>query len=207
MSPMDSCFCLASNRRMIHPCTIATRARVGVCTCLVRSSSTSSSGASSPRILSFCNWRTLLRFCVEKAQGPGVTGCQRRPSESAPTSVALSLALWHLGGSAPVGSTLRLTSRFLKSASQRRCNKASACSRLKRCVISLRKSTCTEPEPLHAPSASLRYGLLTSPGASNATAMQAPSNHFALILCTASRASHHRWYAKFVRKTISNPTM
>mmetsp|Transcript_44941 Transcript_44941/g.103892 ORF Transcript_44941/g.103892 Transcript_44941/m.103892 type:complete len:205 (-) Transcript_44941:313-927(-) len=188
MSPAGSCFWRAIRRRMIHDSTIATRAKEGTGSpeLLVASTKRSPFG-SPPRTFSFKEQLALLKSLAAKFESMFFA---EELSGIFPSKVIL--------GTRPVW-------RFAKSLSQRRCCSASACMRLNKCTISAKKAVCSQPPPLDTHSTLTSSGLTalvgtrctegckkgvhTSPLASKAMAMHAPSSHFAPILCTASRPS------------------
>mmetsp|Transcript_81519 Transcript_81519/g.242979 ORF Transcript_81519/g.242979 Transcript_81519/m.242979 type:complete len:223 (+) Transcript_81519:334-1002(+) len=181
MSPADSYFWRAMSRRMIQDSTIATRAREST-------GAPEPSASSTPRISSGRPPSTFRTRVFTPAS-----------FEAKPETMFLDDELFGEWERVVI-LVEELGMRFERSGSRRRCCRARACMRLKSRTSSSKNATWSLPRN----SASLgslglglsprstedcRNGVHTSPFASNADAMHAPSNHFAPILCTASRAS------------------
>mmetsp|Transcript_7973 Transcript_7973/g.22581 ORF Transcript_7973/g.22581 Transcript_7973/m.22581 type:complete len:231 (-) Transcript_7973:263-955(-) len=188
MSPAGSYFWRAINRRIIHDSTMVTRARECIVAPKSSTSSTQRNSSGTPPSTFSLSRFTLASF------------------EANPERVFLDEEVC---GELP-NTVILLTEvcvRFRRSGSRRKCCRAKACMRLKRFTTSSKKSMWERPMysahsalaegGLVAPCRPLppllmedcRCGVHTSPFASNATAMHAPSSHFAPILCTASKAS------------------
>mmetsp|Transcript_37268 Transcript_37268/g.116011 ORF Transcript_37268/g.116011 Transcript_37268/m.116011 type:complete len:200 (+) Transcript_37268:574-1173(+) len=183
MSPAGSYFCRAIKRRMIQDSTMATRAReCWVAPWLSTSRAARISSGRPPRTLSL-SVLTPASFAVN----PETTFLEEELFGELFNTVILAT---------------ELCERFAKSGSWRRCCSARACMRLNSLTISSKKAwgelpRCSPslgtswpwPSSTSLLKEDCRKGVQTSPVASKAAAMQAPSSHFAPILCIASRAS------------------
>mmetsp|Transcript_60968 Transcript_60968/g.178273 ORF Transcript_60968/g.178273 Transcript_60968/m.178273 type:complete len:284 (+) Transcript_60968:280-1131(+) len=179
MSPAGSYFCRAVRRRMIQDSTMATRARGDSSVPWISASNAARSSAEIPPSTgSFSDQQRLELSFALNPQTKLFEDVDRTHSPK------------------PVRRGTGLSFKWAKSLSQRRCWKARACIRLKRCTTSSKKCAWSTPwfcffsdsndkNPASTKSAT-SDGCKNEPPssalASNTMAMQAPSNHFEPIL-------------------------